>query len=232
MQQTNPEPQLTDEDVAAWLEADPQFLLRHPGVMRRLELRHDCAPAVSLIERQVQLLRHDNERLRAELKDLLAVARYNDRIGARLHQLTLELMRADALGAVVEALRAGLREGFQADAVALLLLGEPEQAGALPVPCLPEDDDRLACLNSFIMDRRPRCGRMQPEQLERLFGTSAARINSAAIVPLIAERGVQGLLGIGSHLADRFHEGQGTVYLGQLGSLAGEALAAHRRRDA
>lgn len=228
MQQSNPEPQLTDEDVAAWLAADPQFLLRHPEVLRGLDLRHDCAPAISLIERQVRLLRHDNDRLHQELEGLLAVARYNDRIGAQLHQLTLELIRADTLGGVVEALRAGLHEGFRADAVALLLLGEQAPDDALPVPCLPEDDDRLACLNSFIVDRRPRCGRMRPEQLELLFGSGAARINSAAIVPLLADQGLQGLLGIGSHQAERFHAGQGTVYLSQLGSLAGETLAAHR----
>ncbi|RLK51698.1 hypothetical protein DFR31_1644 [Alkalispirillum mobile] len=228
MQQTKPEAQLTAEDVAAWLAEDPTFLLRHPKVLRDLELRHDCAPAVSLIERQVQLLRHENDALREELEGLLAVARYNDRTGTRLHQLTLELMRADSLTAVVEVLRAGLREGFQADAVALLLFGDSEPAEGLPVPCLPEDDDRLASLNNFIMDRRPRCGRMRGEQLEQLFGSGATRVNSAAIVPLVADQGVQGLLGIGSHQADRFHEGQGTVYLTQLGQLAGEALAAHR----
>jgi hypothetical protein len=62
------------------------------------------------------------------------------------------------------------------------------------------------------------CGRLKKEQLESLFGTQAAELASAAVIPLQA-RGVIGILAIGSRSASRFHPGKGTELLVRLGDI-------------
>ena len=70
---------------------------------------------------------------------------------------------------------------------------------------------------------RPLCGRLTREQLHFLFGDSAVAIGSTALVPLFDGR-LLGLLAIGSYWPERFQPGMGTVFLRQLGAVAGRAL--------
>ncbi|HEX5514481.1 MAG TPA: DUF484 family protein, partial [Gammaproteobacteria bacterium] len=71
------------------------------------------------------------------------------------------------------------------------------------------------------------CGRLLREQLQFLFSDSAVAIGSAALVPLVDNNKVVGLLAVGSYRPDHFHPGMGTVFLRQLGAIAGRALRRH-----
>ena len=67
MKQPAPEPprpdtQLPEQAVVDYLTAHPDFFTRHPQLLRDLSLPHDSGNAVSLIERQVELLRKQAER--------------------------------------------------------------------------------------------------------------------------------------------------------------------------
>lgn len=206
--------------VARYLAENPDLLQRRPELLALLELRHDCAPATSLIERQVRVLREQNAALRQRLDEILSVARYNDGTAERLHELTLELMGAEDLQDAVESLRARLREGFQAEAVAVVLFDPAAQAAEAPLPELADGDaSAYRSLGPLLEAGRPRCGAPEAEQCRIVFGASAPRVASAALVPLLGERPI-GVLGIGSTDPERYHAGQGTVFLRRLGALA------------
>ena len=66
-----PEPAMDDAQVVAFLRANPDFLARHPELFEILELRHASGAAVSLIERQVEILRGKSGRLLGNLVALL-----------------------------------------------------------------------------------------------------------------------------------------------------------------
>lgn len=211
---------LDEAAVARYLAEHPDLLQRRPELLAQLELRHDCGPATSLIEHQVRVLREHNAALRQRLDELLSVARYNDGTAERLHELTLELMGADDLQDAVEGLRSRLREGFQAEAVAVVLFGPAGQAAEAALPELTDGDaSAYRSLEPLLEGGRPRCGAPDEAQGRIVFGASAPRVASAALVPLIAERRI-GVLGIGSADPERYHAGQGTVFLRRLGALA------------
>lgn len=216
---------VTEEQVAQWLAAHPEFLIRRPDVLARLELEHPCGDATSLIEHQVRVLRQDNRRLRERLDELLAVARQNDATAERLHELALEVLSAEDLDGALSALRAGLREGFRADAVGVLLIADEGAPGAAATVLHP-DDERLAPFAAALDDGAPRCGQLPAQAQETLFGEAASRLGSAAWIPLVHER-AWGIVGIGSDDPERFHPGQGTVFLRRLGALAGRILVRH-----
>ena len=72
-------PDVDETQIAAYLQSNPEFFERHPAVLAKLRLPH--APggaAVSLVERQVAVLRQSNIKLERKLRDLLDVARGND----------------------------------------------------------------------------------------------------------------------------------------------------------
>jgi uncharacterized protein YigA (DUF484 family) len=221
---SNQQPQLAvDETVEAsvteFLLRNPSFLREHPELLAELDIPHASGAAVSLLEHQAKILRERARTLQTRLDELLEVARDNDRLADRVHRLTLELMDAQGLEAVVFCLKDELRSNFQCDAVAVKLFGEGDPSHDWVRPNAPE----LRSLQGLLSDPRPLCGRLLRDQLQFLFGDSATAINSAALVPLTDGR-VLGLLAIGSYQAERFHPGMGTVFLRQLGATAGRAL--------
>ncbi|MFO7858843.1 MAG: DUF484 family protein [Ectothiorhodospiraceae bacterium] len=212
--------ELPEEAVAGYLEKHPDFFRRHADLVTRLHIPHECGDATSLVVYQVQRLREDNQSLRRRLDELLQVARDNDRLADQLHRLTLELMDSQGLDDLLQTLKDGLRHQFQSDLVAVAL--HPER-GSVP----EQDALSVAARDAFadlLASGEPRLGHLTSEAGAALFGDGAERLGSAAVVPITDNHRVTGLLAVGSFSSDRFHPGQGTVFLRQLGQLAGRAL--------
>lgn len=225
--QANAETPATEVDasqVRDYLANHPDFFDDHRELLTELQLSHASGNAVSLIERQVQTLRDQNQDLKKRLLELVDVARDNDRLGERLHQLTLELIRSGSLTELVNQLQHQLRNEFDADTIILHLpdLDESQQReiGARP---LIIDDELKALLPIPLTENKPQCGRLKQEQTEFLFGEQAMAIESSAIIPL-GENARDGLLVIGSRDLNRFNPCMGTLFLNHLGELVSSLL--------
>lgn len=210
-----------DATVAAYLQDHPDFIARHPEVLSRLHIPHASGGVVSLIERQVAVLREQLAAERGRLNHLVARARDYEAFSNRLHELTVKLILARDLAEASVALEATLREEFSAEAVALKLFPlDPGERAADPlVRAFIEFIDRDRCL----------CGPLAPEQGEVLFGAAAKRIHSAALIPIRGHEQT-GVLAIGSTDAKRFSPDMGTDLLERLGAITGAKLSdlAHR----
>src|SRR5258706_9528577 len=117
-----------EEAVSRYLEDHPDFFQRHPDALTKLALRHDAGGATSLIERQVQLLRDENESLHRQLRELVAIARENDVLGTRLHRFALAMADSASLDDVFDNAYEMLRREFKVDTVAILCRGEGSAA--------------------------------------------------------------------------------------------------------
>lgn len=212
-----------EEAVSRYLEDHPDFLQRHPEVLAKLALRHDSGGAASLIERQVRLLRGENEALHNQLRDLVAIARENDVLSARVHRFALAMADSASLDDVFDNAHEMLRREFKIDAVAILCKGEGNAAFARPE--FVGDDSRLDHVIREYGAGKPVCGSGFDESLLKyLFGANAHAVRSAALLGL-GTRGTFGILGLGSHDARRFHAEMGTVYLAQLGDTLMHSIA-------
>ncbi|HEY5264260.1 MAG TPA: DUF484 family protein, partial [Steroidobacteraceae bacterium] len=111
----NQEP-LNDVSVADYLQTYPDFFERNSALMTKLRLPHmrDSGATVSLVERQVEVLRERNQSLERKLKDLIDVARANDTLADRIHRLSQRLIRAHDRLETVNAVETSLREDFDA----------------------------------------------------------------------------------------------------------------------
>jgi len=223
---------LEEKSVADYLRDNPDFFLNNTSLLAALQVPHAVGPAVSLVEHQVKVLRDQNSQLKRKLMDLVHVARDNNRLNERMHQLTLGLINATSLEALLDTLRENLLVEFKADTVTLRLAGLPEaRARECAVDLFDTDSNELNHFEAFLKSSRPQCGRFKQEQLQYLFGDQAQAIESVALIPLGPKVSL-GLLAIGSREASRFHPGMGTLFLTHLGELTGLLLADHLATDA
>jgi uncharacterized protein YigA (DUF484 family) len=219
---------LNDDTVIDYLEANDDFFARHPELLAALKLPHQTGgAAVSLVERQVSILRQRNTKLDRKLRELIAIAHSNDALADKLHALSLMLMRAPSLRTLIAQLEEGLRIEFGADQTTLILFDDsvryPGTDEFAFVRCVSSNTDGLKPFSTFIDAARPRCGQMRDAQRAFLFGDDNLHIGSTALVPL-GEASRIGILAIGSQDATHFHPGMGTEFLARLGDVLAIAL--------
>ena len=221
------EEQLSEQAVHDYLAAHPDFFERHSTLLSSLNLPHASGGAVSLVERQVSVLRQKKLKLERQLKELINVARENDVLAAKIHELTLHLLAADGLDKTIAAVEEALRAGFRADQAVLVLFGEPDAFGDVNagrfLRVVQRDDATLQPFRTFLEGTSARCGRIRDSQRDFLFQQDANDIGSAALVPL-GEGAEIGFLAVGSIDSDRFHPGMSIDFLTRLGDLVAGSL--------
>lgn len=215
----------SEAEVIEWLQQHPDFLVQQPDIFAQLEVPHATA-AASLIEKQVELLRSENQRLKRQLKHLNGVAGENERLMQRLHRLALGLVAAESFDALYQHLHEGLCRDFRADAVRLMLDGE-QRARFTKAEIASLPDNRPDWLEKVLASGKPQCGRLTREKREAVFGEDGADLGSAALVPLADS----GLLAIGAKSDDRFHPDMGTLFLDLLRETLQFRLGIHDRDE-
>lgn len=201
-------------DIEAWLLRHPDFFHHHEDCLEAMKLPHHCGEAVSLVTRQIQLLREKNRKLQAQLNGILQIARDNDSLLRRFHQLTLALLDAASLDDALAALRWLLHDCFQADFVSVRLI-QPVIDCPISNLCVSEDCPQLAHFKQILEDGKPECGKPSTEQAGFLFGADVHEVESYALVPL-QHAGLKGILAIGSRDPSRFEPGMGGLFLSQM----------------
>ncbi|HEX7417368.1 MAG TPA: DUF484 family protein, partial [Steroidobacteraceae bacterium] len=120
-----------EESVARYLQAHVDFFERHLPLLARLRLPHVRAGStISLVERQVEVLREQRAAADGKLAEFMRVARANDTLAERIHRFTRRLLRACTREEAITQLEASLREDFEASH-AVLLLVQPDAAGVV-----------------------------------------------------------------------------------------------------
>jgi uncharacterized protein YigA (DUF484 family) len=223
---TAPGEAFAEDTVADYLKRHPDFFERHPLLLLSLKLPHRTGgSAISLVERQVSVLRQRNSQLERQFKDLVAVAKENDALVEKIHQLALKLMRAASLPARLAALETSLREDFAAERAVLVLFPSAPAAAVRDgfVKRLSLDDADVRPFAAFVRAGKPRCGPLRERQ-KNVFDRDGDLVSSAAFVPLGAEASI-GFLVVGSRDADHFHPGKRMDFLARLGDLLAVALS-------
>jgi len=217
----------TEQQLLELLKDYPDIIVRHPALLAELEVPHQVGDAVSLIERQVGVLR---DKLRASdkrLRGLMNIARGNERIAESCHRLAINLLGAHDLEDVVSIALDELGNELGADfAVIRLMTDDQDRLSNKPEIFIDNNTEELKSFSTMLDNRKPLCGRCTQQQNDFLFGDDADQIGSVAVIPLAAGAKL-GLLGLGGKDERRFSIAMGTEFLIQIGELVSTALALH-----
>jgi uncharacterized protein YigA (DUF484 family) len=221
--------QTDEERIERYLSLNPDFFERHQPLLARMRLPHmRTGSTVSLVERQVEVLREQKTEADRRLAEFIAVARANDTLAERIHRFTRRMLRAPNPVAAINTLEASLREDFDAFHSVLVLTAPIASLTAVEAEPflrkLPPDDANIRTFEALLATGKPRCGQVRDTQRDFLFGPESASIGSVALVPL-GENGTLGLLALGSAERERFHPGMSTEFLKRMGELITDALA-------
>ncbi len=214
--------------VATFLAQHPDFFERHAAVLAGLRLPHvrGDGTTVSLVERQVDVLRERVRESELRLKTLVDNGHANDALAEKIHRLACRLVHARDARLRLASIESSLREDFGAREFVLVLTRREPALADVDARCLrvvAADDPGLKTFDTLFSSGKPRCGRMRDSQRDYLFPSADIAIGSVALVPL-GPGGAQGLLAIASPDADHFNPTMSTEFLGRIGELIAIAL--------
>ena len=204
---------LDPKDVEAFLRAHPNFLQDRPGLLAVLNLPHGGEGAVSLVERQVSVLRERNIASRQKLAELSDIGRENDRLLDATRNTILALLAGENRADLTRIWRDQVTGTFQADMGALVWLDGSS-----------DDAEEALLASKLIRQGGGFSGVLRPEEMETVFGTAAAE-GSAALVAIRSGEDDIGVLGVGSHDTQRYQAEDGALFLEYLAEVIGQLPA-------
>ena len=221
--------------VMKFLSVNPDFFHNNQDLLARLRVPHVTGATVSLVEKQVSVLRSRCSRLEGSLRDLIGVARDNEALHGRLHGLIRDIVSARDVGEIMTLVGASLAANFSASDVRLLLLDNTarRRAATRLLPAHPQaaasaadkvDDATRAAFDTLFERGETVCGMPDARQLQLLVGDASSGVGSAALIPL-AHEGRVGILMLASRDESRFASGKGVMFLDQLGEVLGRRLS-------
>jgi uncharacterized protein YigA (DUF484 family) len=215
----------TEDMVREFLRDNPRFLDDNPDILESLSLPHNSGNAVSLVERQVGVMRDRNKEMRNRLDNILATAHDNDLLFEKTKRLVLNLLEAKNLPAMVETIYDSLGKDFEIDFYSLTLLGDEKS--------LPRTMARVASVekaneqvSTLIGSNRAVCGVLREEEMTFLFGEKGLQVGSVAAVPL-RYNNLYGILAIGNADPNFYKSSMGTLFLSYIAEVVNRILPKH-----
>jgi len=206
--------------VAQYLADHPQFFEEHAGLLGEVKLSSPLTGrAVSLQERQMEVMRDKYRALELRLSDLSRRAEENAGIANRFHAWTQALLVSKGGAAMARDLADGLRAHFIVPQVTLRLWNvAPEHADAWFASGV--SDDARIFANSL---RAPYCGPNNDFEAVRWLD-DAESIRSTVMLPLGPPGQSFGLLVLGSPDPARFTTAMSTDFLVHIAATSSTAL--------
>ncbi len=214
---------ISTQQIIEFLNDNPEFIRDNLTTLAELDIPHDSGVATSLIERQVSVLRKENNHLKSNLKQLIEIARKNEDLSQRIHKLFIEIMNAESLDDLMATIQEELQEFFNTELVVFRFFSIMELHPFISNSLVFELKNRQASqLKKWLKLRKPACGELQDDLFKALFSQDK-NIKSMAVIPLYGVK-EYGTLLLGSADKTRFSEEKGTVFLAQLGELVSSRL--------
>jgi uncharacterized protein len=199
------------EEVAQYLQNNPQFFEEHVDTLVQINLPHPHGGrTISLSERQLLALREKNKELEKKLRAMIVFAQDNEALQQKVHDFVVALFAARDLTTVQKMIPHLLRDIFAIPHTSLhLWQTEPPSAEVL---AFADAQTQPVCLHHAAHDTAA------------WFGDQAAQLHSYAYLPLHSGNETIGLLVLASEDKQRFYPEMGTVFLQRIAEAVASAL--------
>ncbi|MFT5082528.1 MAG: hypothetical protein ACI9Y1_000553 [Lentisphaeria bacterium] len=215
---------ISDEDVVRYLRAHKEFFIHQPDLLTEIELPHHSGKAISLVEKQVSVLRDRNMDMRHRLSSLLDNARDNDRLFDKTKRLVLALIESASLADLVAALYYSFEKDFGIHYTRLVLFsGQHIDAGAARTESIQNARDSIG---KRLKSGKAVSGGVDIKETQFLFDNDTPNIGSAAMV-VLSHGDTLGVLAIGNQDPSYYHSSMGTLFLGYIGEVLNRLLPKH-----
>jgi len=217
---------ITEDEIANYLVHTPGFFERNAQLLASIQLTSPHGQrAVSLQERQMEMLRDRIKGLERRIMDMIRHSQENEAIAERLHRWVRAVLLAYDNATLAEVVLDRLRHEFLIPQAAVRVWATPQQALREGLSELtvtqPVSDDAKSFTASLSL---PYCGVNAGFEASRWLDDSAGT-TSLAMIPLHHQGETFGLLVLGSPDPTRYTADMGVDFLQQVGDIASAAMA-------
>ncbi|MGF1686915.1 DUF484 family protein [Photobacterium japonica] len=197
---------LTEQDVADFLQANPDFFIRQPELLTRIQVHHPDRGVVSLVDIQLERLRRQVGELEEKIADLIGVASQNSVLFEEFARAQQQLFQSHHIYQAISVLTA-LAERLHLDVTVRLFDSLDDD---IFMPRQAFDEFR----RSHLASRTVYLGRLR-QQERTLFFDDAPQLGSFLVLPFGQERPM-GVLAFASADGGHFQPAMDTLFVEQL----------------
>jgi hypothetical protein len=221
MSNDNPMNPITEDDIANYLVHSPDFFNRQADLLASVRLASPHGQrAVSLQERQAEMLRDKIRGLEARIMDMIRHGTENSTLNDRLLRWASSLLTALDAALLPTMMVDQIRSQFMVPQAAIRIWNVAQQHQEAAFAQRPSEEVRgwAATLTS------PYCGVPAHEEITQWMD-QPDQVQSMAVMALHHPEGeLLGLMVLASPDPHRYHAGMGTDLLERISQLAGAAL--------
>ena len=210
------------KQVRGYLRDNPSFFDENPDILETMIVPHNTEGAVSLIERQLAVLRSRNSEMKEQLDSLYSTAQENEMMFEKTNHLISGLLEANNLGALIESLYESLGSDYGVEAYSLTLFGDevnlPKSMAQISSP-----DKAHKVIASILSTSGAVCGQLGASEMNFLFGDHKNFLGSAATV-VLGQDSKLGVLALGNSDPHFYQNVMGTIFLDYLAEVLSRLL--------
>lgn len=219
----NAESELSSAQVASYLQNHPEFFVEKNDLLADLSLPHESGKAISLVERQVTILRERGIEARQKLNNLLENARNNDQLFDTTRNLVLALLRAENATEIANITQDQLSNQTNIDCCEIIVIERDKLSISDSIRTESHNKLQQEFADVFRL-KRTHCGPITEEQTNYLFPANGNNIHSTALCPVINNGEIFALIAFGNQSENYFNVNLDTLFLDFIGQVVGAVL--------
>lgn len=236
---------LSSSEVLLYLRKNPNFFIENEEILRDVTLPHKTGQAISLVERQVSVLRNYSKTADERFNELITNATNNDQLFQVIRDLILQILKSDHISLIPKLVKSQLTNIDNIDACSVILADFPLKSLSTNIRVVSIDSLKNNFSDIFRL-KKTFCGAISQEKKIYLFNeidsgesldrndiqeakkksneAAIRKIQSTAICPIINENEVFGLVACGSKEENHFSPTQETIFIDFIGEVIGAVL--------
>ena len=216
---------MNKDQVAIFLNEHPEFFNEYPELLRKIkEIKEENLPiepmsTLSLADRIIKRVHDDKENLKSKLEWLFEISRANEKIQDHLYEIEQLVLTSTNLNQMVNQLRKEIPDRFGIPSLIVCLVQGSDHfmEDRLRERYNGELDETLKFISQetatgWLDGNLKPVLRAEIKESE-VFLSSHEPIKSEALIPIVAQEALVGVIAFGSPNAFHFHEGLGTEFL-------------------
>jgi len=218
---------MNKDQVAIYLNEHPEFFNEYPELLRKIkEIKEEDLPiepmsTLSLADRIIKRVHDDKEHLKSKLEWLFEISRANEKIQDHLFEIEQLVLTSTNLDQMVNQLRKEIPNRFGIPSVVLCLVQGSDHfmEDRLRQRYNGELDETVKFISkdtaSSWFEGNPKPILRGEIKNSEVFLPSEDEdaIKSEALIPIVAQDSLVGVIAFGSPNAFHFHDGLGTEFL-------------------
>ncbi|MDA9611772.1 DUF484 family protein [OM182 bacterium] len=236
---------LGSDAVLSYLKKNPNFFIENEEILRAIKIPHQSGQAISLVERQISVLRDYSKTADERFSELITNATNNDQLFQLVRILVLQILQSDHISSIPKLVKSQFENIKNIDTCSVILTDFSLKSSNENLRIVSSNSLKENFSDIFRL-KKTFCGAITQKKKTYLFDETGSsenlirndiqeakrksneavikKIQSTAICPIINNNEILGLIACGSKVENHFSPTQETIFIDFIGEVIGAVL--------